>query len=353
MFVDDRQPLAAQLAGEGLVVSDRRSADAFAAIGKAESQARARESVCGKNNSGSGKNRDCGKSEYWYFVRALAGTRDFMIEVNCCGTEKLKTSESAVGKKIRCPSCGRVVQIVSGEALAQGAGAGDFDAALEVENGSKLSVSRYVLGGIADIEIGKLSSNQIVLPGERVSRRHCKLVRIDFGPPRWKIVDQNSTNGLFRQRRAHDPAGIGGRRLHPNWGFHFPLHGGGWHRRLRDLVSHHWVRSRPRERTFPPLIMPHPIPSHKHNGMAIAGFIMGIAMCIPLCGILAIVFSTIGLSPRQEDENWAGFAPAIVGLVLGVLGTVVITPILIAILLPSLDRAREIANRVQCMQNMK
>ncbi|MGA2440280.1 MAG: thermonuclease family protein [Tepidisphaeraceae bacterium] len=41
VFVDDRQPLAAQLAGEGLVLADRRTTDAFrGAIARSESQAR-------------------------------------------------------------------------------------------------------------------------------------------------------------------------------------------------------------------------------------------------------------------------------------------------------------------------
>ena len=77
------------------------------------------------------------------------------------------------------------------------------------------------LGGVMEIEIGKLTGKHIQLEANLVSRFHCKLVRIDFGPSRWKIVDNKSTNGLFvnRQRVTEhelangDQINIGGYQL--------------------------------------------------------------------------------------------------------------------------------------------
>jgi membrane associated rhomboid family serine protease len=93
-----------------------------------------------------------------------------------------------------------MLQIVSGEALAEGAGLGDFDASLVAAEGHAAEAQppawRYLLGGVADIEIGKLPDRQIVLPGMKVSRQHCKLVRVNFGPSCWKIVDNGSRNGV-------------------------------------------------------------------------------------------------------------------------------------------------------------
>ncbi|HSU66027.1 MAG TPA: rhomboid family intramembrane serine protease [Tepidisphaeraceae bacterium] len=88
------------------------------------------------------------------------------------------------------------MQIVAGESLEEGNGTGDFDAGLTVLSGPGEVGIRYLLGGVADIQIGKQSDRHIVLPGTLVSRGHCHLSRVDFGPSRWKLVDGHSTNGL-------------------------------------------------------------------------------------------------------------------------------------------------------------
>lgn len=120
-----------------------------------------------------------------------------MIEVRCGCGRRGGVPESAAGKRTRCHACGTILQIVSAEPVPDRAGLGDFDAALVAQDAAAAAVGRFVLGGIADIAIGKLADRQIVLAGQKVSRRHCKLVRVDFGPSRWKIVDEGSTNGLF------------------------------------------------------------------------------------------------------------------------------------------------------------
>ena len=50
---------------------------------------------------------------------------------------------------------------------------------------------------VAEISIGRLTENTIELPGQKVSRRHAKLVRVDFGPSRWTLVDVGSSGGVF------------------------------------------------------------------------------------------------------------------------------------------------------------
>jgi hypothetical protein len=121
-----------------------------------------------------------------------------VIEFRCNCANPAKLPESAVGKKVRCPKCGKSVQIVAGESLPDGAGLGDFDASLVAAPSAVMApADRYILGGAAEIHIGKLGDRHIILPGQKVSRQHCTLVRVDFGPSVWKILDFNSTNGVI------------------------------------------------------------------------------------------------------------------------------------------------------------
>jgi membrane associated rhomboid family serine protease/pSer/pThr/pTyr-binding forkhead associated (FHA) protein len=105
--------------------------------------------------------------------------------------------EASVGQTISCPACGRRLFIACAEVLAEGAAMGDFDAHLTVTSGPSRNGEQILLGGVPEITIGKLPDRTIVLPGNMVSRGHCKLMRLDFGPSRWEIQDNNSTNGLF------------------------------------------------------------------------------------------------------------------------------------------------------------
>lgn len=102
-----------------------------------------------------------------------------------------------MGKRVKCPACLQPLQIVCAETLAEGNGTGDFDAMLLIVAGPQDVGVRFLLGGVADIEIGKLTDRHILLPGSKVSREHCDLSRIDFGPSRWKIIDNRSTNGVL------------------------------------------------------------------------------------------------------------------------------------------------------------
>lgn len=121
-----------------------------------------------------------------------------MIESKCeCGVA-CAVAEAGIGQPMPpCPRCGRAVRFVSAEALAEGQGAGDFDARLVFVGGPGRAGEQVLLGGCCEIELGKLPERHVQLTGQKVSRLHCKLVRLDFGPSRWGVRDNQSTNGLF------------------------------------------------------------------------------------------------------------------------------------------------------------
>ena len=120
-----------------------------------------------------------------------------MIRMRCGCGNTIDVPETGVNKDHACKQCSRRLRPVCAEALSDGAGGGDFDAMLLVRAGPKGVAEQIVLGGCAEIGLGKLPASAVALPGNKVSRQHAKLARVDFGPSRWKIVDTNSTNGLF------------------------------------------------------------------------------------------------------------------------------------------------------------
>jgi prepilin-type processing-associated H-X9-DG protein len=291
-----------------------------------------------------------------------------MIEVSCC-TEKLKVSVADLGKKIRCPSCNRIIQVTTAGNVPPDPAVSDFDAALDLLDGPNKSVMRYVLGGAADITIGKFLTNHIQLTGERVSRQHCRLVRISFAPPRWKIVDQFSANGIIingarateHELSDGDVIQIGDynfRYTVLGWAAVSPTsaHGTTWSNEDVNLPI-----APPEAIDLAPWSAPksHPLTASyqrgtgpMNNGIAIARLIFGILLCIPICPIFAVVFSSIGLN-RARKRNGAGFASSIVGLILGIIGITIFIPLFIAILIPSINRAKEIANRIACASNLR
>lgn len=120
-----------------------------------------------------------------------------MIDVYCdCGSS-LRAAESEANLAVACPGCRKTLRPVSAEQLPEGAGAADFDTRLVVTEGPGHVGDQLLLGGCMEIELGKQPERHISLMGKRVSRNHCKLVRLDFGPSRWKLVDNKSTNGCF------------------------------------------------------------------------------------------------------------------------------------------------------------
>src|SRR5512138_1656350 len=107
-----------------------------------------------------------------------------MIDLVCdCGHIDT-TPESSAGGLWSCPQCGRHVQLACAETLPDGAGQGDFDAYLMIVDGPDRVSQRIMLGGVASIEVGKGDDRHVQLTGARVSRHHCALNRVDFGPSR-------------------------------------------------------------------------------------------------------------------------------------------------------------------------
>ncbi|HET6251013.1 MAG TPA: rhomboid family intramembrane serine protease [Tepidisphaeraceae bacterium] len=117
-----------------------------------------------------------------------------------CGRD-VSVQETQADRDVTCSKCGKAVACISGEPIDADAAAGDFDAGLLVVAGPSRVGQLIRLGGCAPLIIGKQAGCQLVLPGNLVSRAHCQLVRVDFGPSRWKIEDRKSTNGLFVNRQ--------------------------------------------------------------------------------------------------------------------------------------------------------
>ena len=98
----------------------------------------------------------------------------------------------------------------------------------------------------------------------------------------------------------------------------------------------------------------------KSSGLALAAMIIGIASFPLLCllglgvltGILAVVLGIIALVSINKNPTQGGKGLAITGIVTGGIA-VVLTPLLIAILLPSLGKARELSQRSVCAANIR
>ena len=89
------------------------------------------------------------------------------------------------------------------------------------------------------------------------------------------------------------------------------------------------------------------------TGWAVASLVSGIlGFCLPvLGGLVAIVTGIIGLV-RTRDPRVGGKGLAIAGISVGVV-SIVVNGCTMSILLPSLNRAREQANRIKCASNMR
>ena len=89
------------------------------------------------------------------------------------------------------------------------------------------------------------------------------------------------------------------------------------------------------------------------NGWAITSLVSGIlGFCLPvLGGLIAIVTGIIGLT-RTRDPRVGGKGLAIAGISVGAL-SILLSGCWMSVLLPSLNRAREQANRIKCASNMR
>lgn len=147
-----------------------------------------------------------------------------MIESSCMCGAPVGAAEAETNQLKPCAKCGAQNFFVAAEQLPHGAGTADFDTMLTMKVPSEDGTAQpwqFYLGGVPDIEIGKLPEKHIVLSGPQVSRTHCKISRVDFGPSRWKVVDNNSTNGTFlnghrvleQELKDGDVISVGGNEL--------------------------------------------------------------------------------------------------------------------------------------------
>lgn len=91
------------------------------------------------------------------------------------------------------------------------------------------------------------------------------------------------------------------------------------------------------------------------TGMAIAALAFGIlGFCIPGLGLIGLILGIVAVVQASNDPaRHGGKGMAIGGICTGGVSLVFIVPLMIAILLPSLARARELAKRTTCAANMR
>lgn len=114
-----------------------------------------------------------------------------MVELSCRCGRQLQVPESHLGKSGRCPFCKQTVRLIGPGFRA---GTDRFAATLLCIGGPKHVGELLMLGGPGPIEIGKLPDRHIKLNDQKVSRRHCRLSRVDDG---WCLEDNRSTNGVY------------------------------------------------------------------------------------------------------------------------------------------------------------
>lgn len=90
-------------------------------------------------------------------------------------------------------------------------------------------------------------------------------------------------------------------------------------------------------------------------GMAVAALVCGIlGFCFPPLGLVGLILGIIAVIRASSDPvRHGGKGMAIGGICTGGVSLVFMGPLMVAILLPSFARARELARRTACQANMR
>jgi len=91
------------------------------------------------------------------------------------------------------------------------------------------------------------------------------------------------------------------------------------------------------------------------QGLAVGALVCGIIGIVgcPLVGVVGIVLGIVALvNVNRDPMRNTGRGLAIGGICTGAASLLIVIPLMIAILLPSLSRAKELAKRAQCASNL-
>ncbi len=111
-----------------------------------------------------------------------------MVEIRCDCGKLIAVPPAHYGKRAACPTCKQPLRVV-----CSGGGEESPDSVLVIVAGPRDAGERIYIGGRGPVSVGKLPESDIRLRGEKVSRKHCRLVRTESG---WCVEDERSTNGL-------------------------------------------------------------------------------------------------------------------------------------------------------------
>ncbi len=109
--------------------------------------------------------------------------------------------------------------------------------------------------------------------------------------------------------------------------------------------------------TAPPATLQHATGFRERRaGLAIASLVLGIVgFCTGgIAGVVGVILGIVALvkaSSEPQVDRGRGFA--IAGIVTGAASLLMILPLMVAVLLPSLSRARELAKRAVCSANLR